>query len=496
MHIFNLHDKPYLIINSKELLFREYEPNDQMQRISFTQIKKINIEHRYNAQGELFIWLSVHVENINIPYLIQVSHLNESLEEVFKILNNELDSKTKFKFVKSTKLSKLRRSHKGYKYLTMLSIALFFSLFLYHKLVLPSMEKVQIGSIQLSYQKPQGICSNNLKVAYEKENQKEVLVKNYCAIFGFWRLQDSKKIPLKYLQAEFGSSSAQDWILVSRKLVKKEKYTKAIISLEKAIYLDPDNKLSQVYLSQIYKLQGNQDKAMSLAKITVNKYKDFALAHENIAYLYQNKGNLNDAYTHFKILTHLSPKASIYIALAQIEEKKNLKEDALINYEKALVLHPAAGDILTKVGLIYWEKKNFSKAEEKLKKAYELESKNSVYFLNYYEISLVTKGIITPKQEEYFLKEHENTVEVMIIYDMLKIIKASINKKKFLQAQKKWRKKYQRLELDWSFTQMRGWLDTSSLDKEHIQTIQSTLGFFIGHQQAYIMRSENFKGLN
>ncbi|PHR55252.1 MAG: hypothetical protein COA44_11130 [Arcobacter sp.] len=495
MHIFNLNNKPYLIVSSKELLFRENNLDEQMCRIQFYEIKKISLEHRYNPQKELFVWLSIQTKNKNVPYLVQISLLNESLEETFSILNKELKTKLSLKLASKPRLAKLRTQNKGYKRLSFLSILLFLSLLLYHKYVFPPLDAVRVGSTQLTYQKPQGFCSTNLKVAYASKDKQSALVKNYCGLFGFWKLQDFKQVPLKHLKTEFESYSAKVWILASKKLINEKKYKKAIISIEKALYLEPENKLYQVLLSQTYDLKGDHKKALILAKTTVSQYPNFALAHKNIAFLYQNENNISAAYPHLQAFNRLDPNIRSYIALAKIQEAQNLLEEALSNYQKALVLSPNNTGILTTLGLAYWEKKEFSKAEKILQKAYTLEPKNPGYFLNYYEISLVTKASITAEQKEQFLQENKGHIQDMMIYDMLQIIEASVEGKDVLEAKKKWKEKYQEQELNWSFVQMRSWLEDSPLEIGHIQDIQKTLGFFIGYQQVYSLKFNTTKAL-
>jgi len=488
MHIFNLNNKPYLIISTKELLFRHNSLDEQMQRIAFSDIKKVHIQHRYSPQKELFIWLSIQTTLKNTPYLVQVSLLNEPLEEIFTVLQNELQSKVKLNLPKKTKLTRLKTHNKTFKRLSFFGILLFLSLLIYHKFVLPPLESVQTDATKLSYQKTQGFCSSSLKVAYPSEQADSALVNDYCGLFGFWKLQSSKEVPLKYIQTEFESYTPRQRISTAIQLIKEEKYDKAVISLEKALYSEPNNQLAEVYLSKVYALQGDKNKALALAKKTVKKYESLPLAHENIAYLYLADNNLSAAYTHFQAFNRLDPTVKSYMALANIQEKQNLKDEALSNYEKALVLNPDDSDILTNMGLAYWEKQDFSKAEITLKKAYTLDPDFSGYFLNYYEITLVTDGSLTSEQKEKFLQAYQDDIEQMMVYDMLKIIEASIAGKDVDEAKANWKEKYHAYELDWSFIQIRAWLDDSRLEIEHMQDIQRTIGFFIGHQQAYAMK--------
>ena len=487
MHIFNLNNKPYLIISAQELLFRHNTLDEDMQRVLFSDIKSVSIEHRYNPQKELFIWLNIQTKTTHAPLLVQISLLDESLEEVFSILKNELNSKVKLKFPKNTKLSKLGNFNKGNKRLMLLSALVFFGLLMYHKLVPPSLTSVQEGLTKYVYQDPQGFCSSNVKVAYPTENSEYTLVKSYCGLFSFWKLQETKNVPLKYLETEFSPKTAKDWTLASREFVKEKDYTKAVESIEKALYLKPDDKYSEVLLSKIYTLQGEHKASLSLAKQTVQKYQDFGLAHENIAHLYKEDGNISAAYKHFKTYNQLDPKASSYIALAQIQDKQDLKEASFENYNKALVLDPDNTYLLSIIGLRYWDKQEFIKAKDALQKAYLLEPSTPAFFLNYFEVSLVTPSQVTPEQKEHFLQAYKEDTNRMMVYEMLQIIEATIEGKEVIQAKESWKEKYTNQKLDWSFTQIRAWLDDSRLEIEHKQDIQRTLGFFIGHQQAYAM---------
>jgi len=496
MHIFNLDNKPYIIISSKELLFRHHNLDEQMQRVSFSQIKEISVIHRYNAKKELFIWLNVQTTLQHKPYLIQISLLNEPLEDFFHILQNELNAKVKLKLPKHASLSRLRNFNKGFQRLGALSFFLLLSLLAYHHYVLPSLQILQTGSSKIAIQKPQGFCSTNVKVAYPTQNKNELIVKNYCGLFGFWNLESSKHVPLKYLDTEFQGYSAKTHIITAKEFVKNKEFDKAIASIDKALYIDPNDPYSHVILSTIYQQQGDKEHAFSTAKTALEHFPKNALAHENIAYLYKNEQNLSAAYEHFEKSSHLTPKASTYVGLAQIQDTQNRKKEALENYEKAVALSADNPQYLTLLGLAYWEAKEFDKAKNSLQKAYTLEPNNPAYFLNYYEVSLVTYASISPEQKEAFIQEYSDDKKMMMVYEMLTIIEDTIKGQDINEAKTQWLQSYQDQKLDWSFSQIRAWLDASDLELEHRQDIQRTLGFFIGHQQSYNLKnnhSQDFK---
>jgi len=485
MHIFNLDNRPHLIISSNDILFRHDPLDEQMQRHSFEEIKKISVIHRYSPSKELFVWLNIQTHKQNTPYLVQLSSLNEPLEKVMDILKAELKGKVKISLPKSTYIPRLRTGFKTQKRLAFLSVFLLLGLLAYHKLVIPSTVSLAATAIKVSHQKPQGICSANLKVAFPSNTSQHTKIKDYCALFGFWKLESTKEIPSKYIDTEFSDYTAKQWLLGSKKMFNEKKYDNAIEEAQKALYLEPENALAQVFLSKIHAINKEHTKALALAKQTILKHPKVALAHENIANLYKEEDNISQAYIYYQSYNRLSPDANSYTLLANIEKDQGLEEKALLNYEKSLVFDPNNPYVLTQLGLSYWKHKKFMKAHDSLKKAYDLFPDEPGYFLNYYEISLVTTNDVNTTQKDNFLNNFGNDKEKVMVFEMLNIIQMSINKEETQGAKDTWSKNFQDIKLDWSFQEIRSWLAQSDLEPEHQQEVQATLGFFIGYQQIY-----------
>lgn len=147
--------------------------------------------------------------------------------------------------------------------------------------------------------------------------------------------------------------------------------------------------------------------------------------------------------------------------------------------------------ILTQVGNAYWANENFHKARESLQKAYLIEPNNANYFLNYYEISLVTLPAVKDKERSDFLDIYKDDKKAMLVYEMLSIIEFSIENKETDQVKEAWLENFKDEHLDWSFQKIRSWLDQSDLTLEHQQEIQANIGFFIGYQQAYNLQHQS-----
>jgi len=476
---------PYLIISNKDILFQAESAHEQMQRLSFSSIKKASITHRYGPSQELFVWLTLYTHQKTSPYLIQLTCLQEPLEEVISILQEELGEKLKISLPKPSTLKRLQTGFAMQKRLGLLTLFLLIFLFAYHKLNIPSTTALETSSTKLVSTKAKGICSANIKLATSENNQESVEVKEYCAILGFWRLRQSKAVPLKFLETEFSDKSANDYLIESKRVLQNKAYQEAIVTLEQALYLEPHNALAQVALSQAYYQNSQYHKALELAKQSILEHPKMALAHQNISQLYQNKDRIKQAYKHLLEANRLNPTASTYLLLAELEEKEGFGEKAIEHYEKYLVLKPESGYALTNLGMLYWQHYAFEKAHKTLKKAYELEPDDAGSFLNYYEIALVSEDDINATLKEHFLSLANGNKEDLMTFDMLNIIQDTLANKNTEEAKALWLQNYQNHKLNWSFKEIRSWLDESDLELERKQELQATIGFFIGYQQKY-----------
>ena len=89
MYIFNLKDRPSLIISEKDLLFRKNIDDEQMHRINLDNIQRISLQE----SDEEGFFLQIHMKVDDIQHSICLSKLEMPTNEILKILEDELHKK-------------------------------------------------------------------------------------------------------------------------------------------------------------------------------------------------------------------------------------------------------------------------------------------------------------------------------------------------------------------------------------------------------------------
>lgn len=490
MHIFNLNNKPHLILTNKELLFREQVLDSEMKRHLFSEIEKISLLHRYNAQKELFIWLQITMQQQSTPYLVQISSLDTPLEEVIQTLRSSLAGKVKLRFPSNNWLANVKSGYKRQKYLGLGLLILLLSLFSFHKFFPPELSSLNTGSLKTAYQENRSLCSAKAKAAHKDSVQDQLVITSYCGVFGSWKEEETKTIPLRYLETEFSNLKAPAYIIQAGASIKNKNYPAAITSLENAIFLEPKNDHAYTLLSLGYYLNGEKKLAMQSSQHALSINPNSAEAHNAIALLYKEEKKNDEAYKHFQKSALLKPNAASYIALGQMELLLNKPAEAREHFEKSLYEDHNNTSALTQLGLLYWQEHSYDKAAKVLQTAYRIDPSNPGIFLNYYEISLVTPTTLSAQEEDAFTEKSKDNKTKMMAFDMLKIIKRSIENKDSDLAIEQWKEKYSGEKLNWSFKELLAWLDESSMNDDEKDNVKQVVGFFIGYQQRYNLEHE------
>lgn len=148
-------------------------------------------------------------------------------------------------------------------------------------------------------------------------------------------------------------------------------YKKAIEAYDKYLAIaDKDADSDFRYASFIF-LNKDYEKALSILEPLVNKQKDNAVLYRLIGYSHYELGNYDEGLANMEKFFSKAKEAKIlstdYEYLGKIYGKKEKKDEAIKNYEKALEMDPDNYDLYIEIGNIYFLEKNFSEAE----KAYE-----------------------------------------------------------------------------------------------------------------------------
>jgi len=488
MHIFNLSNRPYLIVTDTEILFRESPSDKEMKRHYFSDIEKISVEHRYNANKELFLWLKIKMLSKTTPLLVQVSFLDIPVKELLSIFSVHLENKVDFSFPTAQWIDKKVAGDKKFKRIISTVILLLLAVFLFHKMVKPDINTLSPNALKKRYDKSYDLCSTKARIALKTSDVSVIDVRSYCGVLGSWQEIDKKSIPSLHLETEFSSLKDSDYILQATQAYDQNQTQVAREQISKALYRNPNNAQAYLLLTRIEYKSGSKDKALNSLKKAATLNPDSAAVFSALSMFHLEEEAYKQAYPYAKKAVELEANSKNFIRLARIEKRLGKKDEAIKYFERALYEDSLNSYILNELGLLYWQTNNFDKAAQRFKKAYNNNPDKAFEFLNYYEVSLVTPTPLGRKEKDNFLKHYQDAKDKMIAYEMLNIIHLSIKNEEVTPALDQWERTYKDKNLQWSFKEIRTWLDNSDFDVEHKQHIQNTIGFFTGHQRAYKMR--------
>lgn len=148
-------------------------------------------------------------------------------------------------------------------------------------------------------------------------------------------------------------------------------YKKAIEAYDKYLAIaDKDADSDFRYASFIF-LNKDYEKALAILKPLVSKQENNAVLYRLIGYSQYELGNYDEGLANMDKFFSKAKETKIlptdYEYLGKIYSKKENKEEAIKNYEKALELDPEKYDLYIEIGNIYFLEKDFAEAE----KAYE-----------------------------------------------------------------------------------------------------------------------------
>ncbi len=492
MYMFNLNKKPHLIITESELLFRNDPSDVDMQRHGFSSIHHISVIHKDDRRKEPSTWLEINMEDAPAPLLLQVSSLDEPLEEVLTHLQDSVGDKLTFFSSKNTKtdakpLSPQRHLLVLFGFLSLLGIAV-----LFHTFFPPNLEHLEKEYLKADYERKDLLCSARAKAAYADEQKGFVKIKHFCGLMGLWYEESQTSIEQRHLETEFSPLEYSDYIKAARQQIENKEYHASLVSLEKAIYHNDTDPEAYLLLAYNYKQTAKSALALQnyLKALALNP-KSYEACHA-IALLYLEAQEYEKAYAYLEKSVWIKPEPETYISLAQVALQMGKSQKAITHFEHALLKDANNLHVLHKLGLLYWQDHAYEKAAKVFERAYSELPKDPKGLLNYYEISLITSASLSEGDKENFLKNFSHDKSVLMVYDMLHIIEKTIKQEDVLDLLKQWDRDYAGLKLDWSLTQIRSWLDRSSLNDEAQYKIKKIIGFFIAYQQIYNLEHQKY----
>jgi tetratricopeptide (TPR) repeat protein len=315
-------------------------------------------------------------------------------------------------------------------------------------------------------------------------------VKTYCGILGVWQECSTKEIPLEHLETDFSPLLLSDYLAQADAAIADKNHTSAITALEKALYFDGENAQLYARLGSAHHALNHKDSARNNSLKALQIMPDVAQAHLILGLLFAKEENYKKAYIHLTKSTHLEPTARSLAALGETELSLGKKEEAIIHMHGAINAGSRELLLFTRLGSIYWEKKQYAKAAALFREAYAIAPHTPGHFFNHYEVSLLNRTSPSFQEKKAFKKAFKTDKKVMMIFEMLEILEHSIAQEEVHLSLQEWKRNYSEKKLDWSFAQLFEWLDSASLSDDAKQYIKKSIGFFIAHQQIYNLRHQ------
>lgn len=173
-------------------------------------------------------------------------------------------------------------------------------------------------------------------------------------------------------------------------LLMREEH-EASIDLHRALELDSENTLALIHLSSIERNNSNlRDAENNLRKaLKINAKKgnlsDYYQAWVCLAQIFADRNEIDSSMHFFQKAIALFPESeAAYIARGTILYKIGKIDDSFQDFKRAIELNPKCGVCYRSLGVMYADKKNFSKCCEMLDSAQSLGARNVDFLFSKY----------------------------------------------------------------------------------------------------------------
>jgi tetratricopeptide (TPR) repeat protein len=182
----------------------------------------------------------------------------------------------------------------------------------------------------------------------------------------------------------------------ARELLVKENPKGAELAYRKAIELEPGSATVHFKFGYFLFTEKRYDEAEKEFKITLDLKNDFLEAHIYLGKISLSQGKYDKALNQFGVALKVSPNS--FLVYEGLGMTKMMMEDingAQKDFEIVLKLNPQYTDVLCELAVIYMEKKDYKKAVDVLKTAYNnLQDEPKVCLLLAQALSMTEDGII------------------------------------------------------------------------------------------------------
>lgn len=133
---------------------------------------------------------------------------------------------------------------------------------------------------------------------------------------------------------------------------------------------------------QTYKYLPDYLSEESVMLANVQKNPDAKIAHDVLGSFYKKQNELDKALYHYNESIRIKPAAEPYFNIGTVNERQNLFDSAIANYQKAEELNPYFAQVDINIGVVYAKKSNFKVAIEYYEKAIRKDRGASTAYYN------------------------------------------------------------------------------------------------------------------
>ncbi|MBC8548192.1 MAG: tetratricopeptide repeat protein, partial [Candidatus Brocadiales bacterium] len=160
---------------------------------------------------------------------------------------------------------------------------------------------------------------------------------------------------------------------------KQGKIEEAVLSFEKAIYLNPEDYKAHSNLATTFKETGRLEEAMASCNQAISLNPQYAEAFNNLGTIHQKSGDLRNAIENYETALKIKPESYEVLAnLGSALKGLNRLEDAATCCRRAIELNPENADAHSNLGTILQEEGVLDKAIECYKQAICLKPDHSM----------------------------------------------------------------------------------------------------------------------
>jgi len=258
-----------------------------------------------------------------------------------------------------------------------------------------------------------------------------------------------------------------------------EEYDKAIEAYKKAVEINSKDDGAYNNMGSIYHDKEEYNKAIKAYKkaIEINPKND--KAYNNMGSAYDNKGEYNKAIEAYKKAVKINPKNDeAYNNMGIAYDEINEYDKAIEAYKKVVEINPKKDEAYYNMGVDYYDLGKFDKAIKAYIKMININPNESSVYFSLFELQLIQNQPFNQALETKYIELFQNQKEIFIDYEMLKILQYMVQNQEV--DIEEWGKKYHGLKLNWSFYELREWINGVE-DNEIRARLEEALRVFEGH---------------